>query len=463
LRIIIMIASVTARRLQSSGRVSLLARHYSSTPSLAWWNPFTSASGSSSRDGGARVGSSPSGEGKDDARKIRERKDMFVALLATEFRRLSRLDPNMAREKLVDKAFEELEAKNLDEKTIMQMRHELQNALQDQVVKIFQAFGSVDKSLPDPDQDHPQYDKILQEEFQYTLTELENLTIQAPKGASPKEYLTIKRGAIETLLNRRTQSQEEPLKSEVEDGVPKEVSWIDADNFGYHETIDQEMNKQIRHYQTVNMCRAAKLREELGYSVVALSSSIAGAGRGVFVDGYAKAGSILAFQPGLVWTKEHLVNLPIEVEKELEKNDKYQMTLRPDDHLVDSRKSPYTVLTEENSNPLAMGHVVNHPTPSKPHNCKSIMVNFTQGMDLGDMKRYIPNTYARPRTLTIMGSLWDREAVDMHGMCLLATRDVCNEEVFYDYRLMTAHLPTWYHRVTDTDFATPEEAGSEEK
>jgi hypothetical protein len=445
--------------------MSLLVRPYASTSSLPFWNPFTSASGATSRDGDARVGSSPSGgeEGKDDARKIRERKDMFVALLATEFRRLSKLDPNMAREKLVDKAFEELEAKNLDEKTLMQMRHEMQNALQDQVVKIFQVFGSVDKSLPDPDQDHPQYDKILQEEFQYTLTELDNPTIQAPRGTSPKEYLTIKLGAIETLLDRRTQSQEEPPKSEIEDGVPKEVSWVDADNFGYHETIDQEMNKQIRHYQTVNMCRAAKVREELGYSVVALSSSIAGAGRGVFVDGYAKAGSILAFQPGLVWSKEHLVNLPIEVEKELEKNDKYQMTLRPDDHLVDSRKSPYTVLTEENSNPLALGHVVNHPTPSKPHNCKSIMVNFTQGMDLGDLKRYIPNTYARPRTLTIMGSLWDREVVDMHGMCLLATRDVCNEEVFYDYRLMTGHLPTWYHRVTDTDFANPEETVLEKK
>jgi hypothetical protein len=460
-----MIASVTARRLQSRGRrVSLFARHYSSTPTLAWWNPFTSASGASSRDGNARVGSAPVGEGKDDARKVRERKDMFVALLATEFRRLSLLDPNMAREKLVDKAFEELEAKNLDEKTLMQMRHELQTALHDQVVNIFQAFGSVDKSLPDPDQDHAQYEKILQEEFQHTLTELENPTLQAPRGASPKEYLTIKRGAIETLLDRRTQSQEEPPNSEVDEQVaPKEVTWVDADNFGYHETIDQETNKQIRHYQTVNMCRAAKLREELGYSVVALASSVAGAGRGVFVDGYAKAGSILAFQPGLVWSKEHLVNLPIEVEKELEKNDKYQMTLRPDDHLVDSRKSPYTVLTEENSNPLALGHVVNHPTPSKPHNCKSIMLNFTQNMDFGDLKRYIPNTYARPSTLTIMGGLWDREAVDMHGMCLVATRDVCNEEVFYDYRLMTTQLPTWYHRVTDTDFENPEEAGSEEK
>ena len=59
--------------------------------------------------------------------------------------------------------------------------------------------------------------------------------------------------------------------------------------------------------------------------------------------------------------------------------------------------------------------------------------------------------------LTTMGSLWDKQAVDMHGMCLLAIHDVCDEELFYDYRLMTSHLPDWYDPVRDTTFA--EKAG----
>jgi hypothetical protein len=85
------------------------------------------------------------------------------------------------------------------------------------------------------------------------------------------------------------------------------------------------------------------------------------------------------------------------------------------------------------------------------------MVDFTQGMELGpSLKRYIPNTYARPINLTLMGSLWDQDAVDMYGMCLIATRDICNEEIFYDYRLMTPHLPQWYHRMQDTAYESPE-------
>ena len=200
------------------------------------------------------------------------------------------------------------------------------------------------------------------------------------------------------------------------------------------------------------------MRDEWGYAVVALQSSIAGAGRGVFLDGYAKAGSILAFQPGEVWPKEHLVNLPIEVERQLEKNDHYQMSLRPDDFMIDSRNSPYTVLTGNHTNMMALGHVVNHPTPTNPPNSRCVMVNFTQDMSLGPtLKPYIPNTYARPRAQSLTGSLLEQEAVDMHGMCLIATRDICNEEVFYDYRLMSSRLPSWYHPVKDEFFVEPDD------
>lgn len=56
-----------------------------------------------------------------------------------------------------------------------------------------------------------------------------------------------------------------------------------------------------------------------------------------------------------------------------------------------------------------------------------------------------------------MGSLWDHEVIDMHSMVLVATRDICNEEVFYDYRLATSHYPQWYHPVKDDAFEDDEE------
>ena len=141
---------------------------------------------------------------------------------------------------------------------------------------------------------------------------------------------------------------------------------------------------------------------------------------------------------------------------QLERNDAYQMSLRPDDYMIDSRKAPYTVLTEENSNLMAVGHIVNHPTPSNPPNARSAMLNFTQGMELSEdkLKRYVPNTYARPRNMSILGSLSDLDVVEMHSMVLVATRDICNEEIFYDYRLATSHYPKWYDPVKDDSYDT---------
>jgi hypothetical protein len=389
----------------------------------------------------------------------------MLAMLALEFRRLSLEQPQIDRERIVDQAFESLEEKDLDSKTILQLRHELQGALEGQVVELFQAMRRVDEGFDfdfdDAEQGNEILDVMLRLEREKTIDGLANPDgHQAPRGASPVTYLEIRRGALETLLEKRAEYREaKSVADSVEEGdgdkttAAKEVSWVDTDLFGYHDTINQERNTLIRRDQAINICRAAKLRDDWGYAVIALRSAIAGAGRGVFVDGYAKAGSILAFQPGEVWTKENLVSLPVDVERQLEKNDHYQMSLRPDDFLIDSRKSPYTVLTRHGSNPMALGHIVNHPTPTMPPNARCVMVNFTQGMDLKALKQYIPNTYARPRNPTLMGNLMERgDVVEMQSMCLVATRDICNEEILYDYRLMTSRLPSWYQKVQDDSF-----------
>lgn len=452
-----------APRWLRTSQAALSCRQYHTTQqALKWWNPFSR--------GSARVTSAKTtGTDAEDPRRIQERKDTTLAMLAMEFRRLGLVNPNLEREKVVDMAFDALGEQQLDSKTLMQLRHALQESLQDQVVELFQHFANVDKSFPDPDSDEDEagsitYDPVLAMELELAIDQLANPTpLKAAKGADPKLFFTLKRGAVETLLERRNAYHQSVTATPIisteggNEESTKNFAILEADEFGYHETIDDEQNQQIRHYQTVNLSRAAKLRNECGYSVIALQSSIPGAGRGVYVDGYAKAGSILAFQPGEVWSKEHLVSLPVEEERKLEKNDNYQMSLRPDDFMIDSRKSPYTVLTNNNSNPMAVGHIINHPTPSNPPSCRSVMMNFTQTMNLGPLKRYIPNTYARPRNLTLTGSLWEKDVVDMHGICLIATRDICNEEIFYDYRLLTSQRPSWYHLVQDTAYKSEED------
>ncbi len=457
---------------------------------FAWWNPFSKKG---VRDTNAVVGSSRTKTETEDEepRKLQERKDLTLLMLALEFHKIAAEEDRLRREAaemndegqqqplsaedfylqhretMIDRAFTKLEEMEIDNKSMMQLRYALQEGLEDQVKDLFDIFAAIDEELllmlPDGESSNDPIDlesyleEILRLELECTIDELANTQRRrAPKGADPNEFLTLKRGAIETLLDRTANPQ--TTKSQDKDnGDDKstEPSWSEADEFGYHESIDQERNRLIRHYQSINLCRSSKMRDKLGYSVVALKSSIPGAGRGVYVDGYARAGSILAFQPGPVWAKENLVNLSIDEERDLERNDAYQMSLRSDDYMIDSRRAPYTVLTDDNSNLMALGHIVNHPTPSKPPSCRSAMLNFTKGMDIGssaELKRYIPNTYARPRNVTLMNSLWDRDVIEMHSLILVATRDICNEEIFYDYRLASSHLPQWYHRVSDTAY-----------
>jgi hypothetical protein len=477
---------------------------------FSWWNPF-SKSGGRVRDNTAVVGSARTkteSEGE-EPRKIQERKDLTLLMLALEFhkiaaeedRRKAEREDNQQppssssdnhylqnRESMIDSAFARLEDIEIDNKSMMQLRYAFQEALEEQVKDVFGIFSSIDEELllmvPDGtdatttnqiDIDIESYlEEILRLELERTIDELANTKpSSAPKGADPNDFLKLKRGAIETLLHHKggENEQQKPsegspnnsdsdsatssCENESNDEDQNQPSWSEADEFGYHESIDQERNQLIRHYQSINLCRSAKMRDKIGYSVVALRSSIPGAGRGVYVDGYARAGSILAFQPGPVWGKEHLVNLSIDEERDLERNDSYQMSLRADDYMIDSRHAPYTVLTDDNSNLMALGHIVNHPTPSKPPSCRSAMLNFTKGMEIGSsaqLKRYIPNTYARPRNVTLMDSLWDRDVIEMHSLVLVATRDIYNEELFYDYRLASSHLPQWYNRVNDTAY-----------
>jgi len=175
------------------------------------------------------------------------------------------------------------------------------------------------------------------------------------------------------------------------------------------------------------------------------------AGRGVFVDGKCQMGDLLAFQPGDVWPKEHLTSDSVDIMNHFEDEvDECLTSLRFDDFLLDSRRSPVTVLTQEGSfNPWALGHMVNHPNKGSWPNCQSLMLDFEENLQ-EELTAYIPNTYAREGTwkTNIFGQ---RNAVMMHGLCLMSRRDCANEELYYDYRLQSEELPGWYDPVIYND------------
>jgi hypothetical protein len=265
-------------------------------------------------------------------------------------------------------------------------------------------------------------------------------------------YLKQKLDAIDTLSNfleRQSQSNAGQLSSNDVIQVHK------PDAFGYYMNSDESINRSIRYYQLINLTKAILIKQRLGYATIALQSTIQDAGRGIFVDGFAPAGSLVAFFPGMIWPKEHLVN--VTAVRNIFKDDpKYHLSMRYDDILVDSRKEPYTVLDNDHSNAFAIAHVANHPPMQEEQpNCGTVVVDFLEKekwQELG-LARYVPNRYAKPPMMLGPQAL-DLNKVYMHGFGLIAIRDLENEEVFYDYRLSPGEestYPEWYNVCSPED------------
>lgn len=128
--------------------------------------------------------------------------------------------------------------------------------------------------------------------------------------------------------------------------------------------------------------------------------------------------SLIAFQPGDVWPKEHLLTDAPDVMEHFAGDGDCHISLRFDDYLVDSRQSPVTVLSKEGSmNPMALGNMANHPAPDMQPNMQSTMIDYTAKMKLKRLQKYIPNTYAKDPSW--QSRIFELEEVLMQGLCRL--------------------------------------------
>ena len=407
---------------------------------------------------------------------IREHKDLAMALLAHTHRRLRKENPhNKSVSSLLDDAIAELEDRGLEDIGVRTMRYELQQELAPEVLKIFETFQKVDGILPSGSEtaldDH--WAQILVQELQETLVVLKNQSTPSSEHPGTEGFHLRKSGALRTLLSYHGWAEmgeqveslgqdlmimDEPTSLGQDLTITDEpTSPLDmSDDFGYIATgVKKDVVDAIRKHQTWNIIRSAFIRRELGHSILAVKSTIPGAGRGVFLDGEAMEGSLVAFIPGEVLPKEYLLNPSASLNDYLSHDTNYQFSLRSDDILIDSRRSPYTVLDEEGSNPWSLGHVVNHPPPNVIPNCRTVMINFTEAMNLKStgLFRYVPNTYKR-KPMLLGPKLFDRDAIVMHGMAIMTRRDVSNEELFYDYKFTGDEgNPSWFHKATYEEWA----------
>jgi acetolactate synthase small subunit len=421
-------------------------------------------------------------------KKILERKYLYFALLATHFRKLrlshnsrnnddagvsaSDADDNDSsiNNALYDQTVAELEGRKLETITNVDLRRELQGVLQEQVQTAFATFRKVDDVLGIPYEDVLRMDLAQMKDIfvkdlettQALLKSTSSLTDGSPGGflETKLEALQLLSGfhgwatpvsnsATATTTSATTTNATASCAASEEREVDAFGMELSGDSYRIDETL-----RRIRYYQTLNLCRSALIREELGYSVLALRSGIPNAGRGLFVDGSAMAGCVLAFQPGDVWPKEHLITDAPDVVAHFDDGDDEdcQVLLRFDDYVVDARQSPVTVLSQEGSmNPWAVGHMANHPEAGVLPNCQSTMLNYYSPPNKNrDYGKYVPNTYARvPSWKSKFFEMGDDTL--MHGLCLLAKRDVKNEELVCDYRLQSESVPNWYNVVLYND------------
>jgi len=384
------------------------------TRNLSWWKKLDRLAANFFR-----------GDDYVNPKKILERRYIYFVLLAT-------------REGAADDSFEAsiayLEGLEADSMSNGELRQLLQERIQPQVLETFSAFHRVDDKLGIPFSSQAESENLLdnvdREPFVSILDE-ESKRIETY--AQEEVFFAVKREALDILLRFHETNSVDLV-------APGEVDAFGTTKSDYKGTKGLRL---LRQFQTINFCRSTLIREELGFSILSLRSSIARAGRGVYLDGTCEKGKLVAYQPGEVWPKEHLLTKDPDVIQHFEGDDDCHISLRFDEFVLDSRQSPVNVLSQQGSmNPWALGHMVNHPSKLGFPNCQSTMLDYTESMNLGDLIRYVPNYYARQPGWRSM--YFFPEPTLMHGLCLISRRQIKNEELHYDYRLQSEDVPKWY-------------------
>lgn len=430
------------------------------------------------------------GANETSPRGIQERQDSYLLLLSLQCRSL-RLEHQKSMGNTIGwkkegkkeiRSFMDEAADALDQDkagihdlSLAKLRMEVQKRLEGQVLdRLFVAslaeeeFGAGDEYVFDESR-VDEYRDILWKDYEDACTKLQEWEADEQendgKVVSRCEFYKLKKAGIARLLDYyKWWPKEEVHKHDVSD-LPDDQE----DAFGFCQNKSSaDVLPAMRYHHTKNVIRSYYARnnnvlQNEQFSILPFKSTISNAGRGVFIDGYAPAGTLLAFFPGKVWPKDFLMTATLQVQRNLDNDPRHQLSMRYDDILIDSRRSAYTVY----DNMWALAHVVNHP-PAPPSsedesdssikqlrngpNCVTTPIDFTKSMlkqhQDRDLTRYIPNEYeVEPKS-------WAKNALDtndviMNGMGLLALRDVQDEELFYDYRLSPASgasiYPEWYH------------------
>ncbi|CAA7023463.1 unnamed protein product [Microthlaspi erraticum] len=245
-----------------------------------------------------------------------------------------------------------------------------------------------------------------------------------------------------------------------------------------------------------------RLMDQIGYTLEIKPSVIPhkDAGQGCFIKGEADVGTVLAFYPGVIYSPAFYRYIPGY--PKVDAQNSYLIT-RYDGTVINAQpwgvggesrevwtgsyNTPSSVKREdsltgsdrlwkalskplqgsgkakevlERRNPLAFGHLANHPPKEMAPNVMICPYDFP--LVERDLRTYIPNVSfgdSGEVKMKRFGSFWFKtggsnglDAPVMKTMVLVATRALCDEELLLNYRLSNSkRRPDWYTPVNEEE------------
>ncbi|XWS63302.1 hypothetical protein CRYUN_Cryun06bG0083700 [Craigia yunnanensis] len=268
-------------------------------------------------------------------------------------------------------------------------------------------------------------------------------------------------------------------------------------------TIDHPVVPETRPLKRTELSQ--RLKDSIGYTLDVKPSQIPHneAGQGLFVNGEANVGAVIAMYPGVIYSPAYYRYIPgyprVDAQNTylITRYDGIVINAQPwgyggethelwDGSIMRDMK-PNTEVTEKGSdrfwkmlskplensrvrscgeilecrNPLALAHFANHPAKEVVPNVMVCSYDFP--LTEKEMRAYIPNISfgsAEEVNMRRFGSFWFRWGSGNSGsdvpvlktLVLVATTALCDEEVLLNYRLSNSkRRPSWYTPVDEEE------------
>ncbi|KAK4743038.1 hypothetical protein SAY87_001039 [Trapa incisa] len=247
------------------------------------------------------------------------------------------------------------------------------------------------------------------------------------------------------------------------------------------------------------------IKDLLGYTLAVKPSEIPHeeAGQGLFLDGEAEVGSVIAFYPGVVYSPAYYRYIPgyprVDAQNPylITRYDGNVINAQPwglggdsrdvwtgsitrdadDRKMVPSKEEGsdrfWRILSKplpgtlrgnlvdviDRRNPLAFAHFANHPAQGMEPNVMICPYDFP--LSESELRAYIPNVQfggLEEFRMKRFGSFWFKLGSGgpsnpiLRTLVLVATRALCNEELLLNYRLSNSkRRPAWYSPVNEEE------------